>query len=183
MSGVCGRSTPVPRKVTEQRLWNVSLFYLQRYAASTAGLERVLKRRMLRWVKEGAELVGDGPTLIRAVVERLERAGYLDDARLATSKVASLRRRGTSTRAIGARLSQAGIGRELARVATSTDTTTDAEAVWTWAARKRVGVFRRERRAERREKDLAALVRAGFSFRDAKAVVDAKAPPEPLQGA
>jgi regulatory protein len=167
----------VPRKVTEQRLWNVSLFYLRRFPASVAGVRRMLDRRVRRWVKEGAEVVGDPPALITAIVERLARAGYLDDEKLAMNKVASLRRSGASARAIGVKLSRAGISRELSRRAAAEEPTTDAEAVWTWARRKRLGVFRTAGREARREKDLAALVRAGFSFRQAREVVDAEEPP------
>jgi regulatory protein len=165
------------RKVTEQRLMNVGVFHLGRYAASVEGLRRVLARRVRRWVRDGAEVDGDADRLVEAVVARLRVAGLLDDERLAGAKVASLRRAGASARAIDAKLRRAGLGAEVVKRATATEATTDAAAVWTWARRKKLGVFREGPREERRQRDLAALVRAGFSFREAKAVVDAKAPP------
>lgn len=168
------------RKVTEQRLMNVSLFHLRRFSASVAGLRRVLQRRVRRWVtRDGAGVDGDADKLIAIVLLRLQASGYLDDARLANTKAASLRRGGSSARAISFKLRRAGVEQGLAKQATAKQETTDAEAVWTWARRKKLGVFRTRQREERRQKDLAALVRAGFSFRDAKAVVDASAPPEP----
>jgi regulatory protein len=166
------------RKVTEQRLMNVALFHLRRFSASVAGLTRVLKRRVQRWVRDGAEVDGDAEKLVSIVVTRLRLSGYLDDERLATSKVASLRRGGASSRSIAMKLRRAGLATDLVKQATATQPTTDADAVWTWARRKKLGVFRQRQREERRQKDLAALVRAGFSFRDAKQVVDAKTAPE-----
>ncbi|MCA3012787.1 MAG: RecX family transcriptional regulator [Myxococcaceae bacterium] len=164
------------RKVTEQRLMNVAVFHLGRYAASVAGLRRVLTRRARRWERDGAEVDGDVERLVELVVVRLRAVGLLDDERLAAARVASLRRGGASARAIDAKLRRAGLGSEVVKRATATEATTDAAAVWTWARRKKLGVFRERQREERRQRDLAALVRAGFSFREAKAVVDAKAP-------
>lgn len=166
------------RKVTEQRMMNVALFHLRRYSASVAGMRRVLSRRIYRWVKDGAEVVGETDALLDKVIERLVSAGYLDDERLAAGKVASLRRSGNSARVISMKLRRAGVKQDLAKQATTNEGTKDADAVWTWAKRKKLGVFRTKQREERRQKDLAALVRAGFSFRDAKAVVDAKEPPD-----
>ncbi|MBL8920227.1 MAG: RecX family transcriptional regulator [Myxococcaceae bacterium] len=165
------------RKVTEQRLMNVALFHLRRFSASVEGLTRVLKRRVHRWGRDGAEVEGDAEKLIAIVITRLRLSGYLDDERLATSKVASLRRGGTSARSIALKLRRAGLGADLVKQATASQPTTDADAVWTWARRKKLGVFRVRQREERRQKDLAALVRAGFSFREAKQVVNAKEAP------
>ena len=39
---------PVPKPVSERRLENVALFYLQQFAASAETLRRVLRRRVAR---------------------------------------------------------------------------------------------------------------------------------------
>jgi regulatory protein len=161
-------------------MMNVALFHLRRYSASVAGMRRVLQRRLFKWNKEGAEVVGEPEVLLGVVLARLETMGYLNDERLAAGKVASLRRAGASARVIGLKLFKAGVKKDLAKRATTSEGTSDSDAVWTWARRKKLGVFRTKNREERRQKDLAAIVRAGFSFRDAKAVVDAKTPPDPL---
>jgi regulatory protein len=161
------------KKVTEQRLMNVALFHLRRFSPSVTGMRRVLDRRIYKWTRDGAEVAGDAKALVAAVLARLQANGYLDDARLAQTKLSSLRRGGTSARVISLKLRKAGLSQEHVASAKAQDTTDDASAVWTWARRKRLGVFRTKQRTERREKDLAALVRAGFSFRDARMVVDA----------
>jgi regulatory protein len=50
----------------------------------------------------------------------------------------------------------------------------ELEAARIWARKKRLGPFRQnpDERSARRERDLAALARAGFSFGTAKAVID-----------
>ena len=61
------------------------------------------------------------------------------------------------------------IGAELERSDAS-----DADAAWVFARRKRLGPYRGEdRRAEFRQKDMAALGRAGFDYQTARAVIDA----------
>jgi len=51
--------------------------------------------------------------------------------------------------------------------------------VWTFARKRRLGVYRTARPEGWREKDLARIARAGFSFALAKQVVDAVEPPAP----
>lgn len=157
---------------------NVALFHLRRFSPSLAAMRRVLERRVRRWTRDGATVEGDDVgALLSRVMERLATSGYLDDERLAVAKVSSLRRAGTSARGIGLKLRRAGLATEQVTRARASEPLTDTEAVWIWARRKRLGVYRTSQRKERREKDLAALVRAGFSFREARAVVDAVEPP------
>jgi regulatory protein len=56
----------------------------------------------------------------------------------------------------------------------------ELEAAATYARRRRLGPHRRdpEARAERRERDLAALARAGFSYAIAQQIIDADPAPE-----
>lgn len=164
------------KTVNERRLMNVALFHLRRFSPSQASMRRVLQRRVHRWTRDGATVEGDLEALLTRVLERLTTSGYLDDERLALAKVSSLRRAGTSARGIGLKLRRAGLASEHVSRARASEPMSDTEAVWIWARRKRLGVYRTTQRLERREKDLAALVRAGFSFRDARAVVDAKEP-------
>lgn len=161
------------RRLSERSLMNAALFYLRRYAASEAQLVRVLTRKARRRAKDAGDEATDVTTLVRAVVARVVSAGYVDDARLAAAKVASLHRAGKSRRAIRVALRTKGLG-ERADEALSAAAPSDEDAAWTLARKKRLGPFRTpSSRAERRAKDLAALARAGFPFSVAKAVIDA----------
>ena len=84
------------------------------------------------------------------------------------------------------KLAQKGVPRDLvdealeALVETLEDDDPDRSAAWTYARRRRLGPYRRdpEVRAERREKDLAAMGRAGFPWGLARAIVDGTPPEE-----
>lgn len=174
------------REATPAYLEGVALWYLERFPGSEARVRQVLQKRVARSV---AELETDptvGAENLEAVVEKLLRLGFIDDERFAQSRVRSLRSRGKSTRAILATLRQQGISAELAREALEGhdegDVGTDeVEAARTFARRRRLGPHRRPgRRAteddevrREREKDLARMARAGFSFDVARRVIDA----------
>jgi regulatory protein len=76
-------------------LQRLAIHYVGRYATSRAKLKSYLARK----VKErGYE--GPGPDL-DDLAERLSRLGYIDDAAFASSRAASLQRRGYGARRIG----------------------------------------------------------------------------------
>lgn len=174
------------REATHAYLEGVALWYLERFPGSEARVRQVLRKRVARSV---AELETDpqvGAENLEAVVAKLLRLGFIDDERFAHSRVRSLRSRGKSARAILATLRKQGISSELARVALEThdegNTAADElEAARTFARRRRIGPHRRpgrtptdEQDARReREKDLARMARAGFSFDVARRVIDA----------
>lgn len=182
------KKSHTPRPVTATSLENVAMYYLERFAGSTADLRRVLLRRVRR-AAEGAAGDDDrsavearraeGSALVEALIAKLQRAGILDDRRYAESKAASLRRRGGSRRAVAARLAQHGVERDLitdAIHATGEDGE-DAEllAAAALARRRRLGPFRPgEPTAASRLKDMAALARAGFDQTTARRVLDCR---------
>jgi len=114
---------------------------------------------------------------IERVLVRLQRHGALDDRAYAAGLVRRLRARGGSARAIAARLSAKGVPDEVAREALRPETEQADElvAACRYARRRRLGAFRASdtQRAERRERDLAALGRAGFGYGIARRVIDA----------
>lgn len=159
------------RKLSEQSLGNVALFYLRRYSASRKGLTRVLERKVKRHVREkGGELEGT-QALIEKVVARMVSAGYVDDARLAESKSASLHRQGKSSRVIRLKLREKGIEPELAAKSALTTPERELEAARTLVRKKKLGVD-----PERRQKDYAVLMRAGFAWDVAKRALQATVP-------
>ena len=167
-----------PAPATPDRLEASALRYLERYAASSAHLER----RLLEKVRRSAERHGTdaeaGAAFVRALIERLRRSGLLDDRRYAEGKALTLRRRGESARRIQAALAAKGIDREESRRALATadeegaSEEADLAAARRLAQRRRLGPWRAKDRAEHRARDLAALGRAGFSYAVARAVLD-----------
>lgn len=169
-----------PAKATARHLENVALWYLARFQASARSLERVLERRVLRSARHHGTDAGEGRALIAELIARYRRAGLLDDAAYAQARALALHRRGISARAIRARLAEKGIaGQEIDAAihglggVTGSDASPDLEAAKRTARRRRLGPWRDARqRAARREKDLAALARAGFAYAVAKEVID-----------
>jgi len=161
-----------PRKVTPAYLQRAALAYLERYASSAENLRRVLRRK----VEKRCRLRGDDPAefheMIDEVVAKSLRSGLIDDTRYAEARVATLRRRGGSTRAIQAKLSAKGIDRSTIAAALEGDDSDEENAAHALARRRKLGPFRPGERAPYRDKDLAALVRAGFRFDVARRVVD-----------
>jgi regulatory protein len=123
----------------------------------------------------------EGAALVETLIERYRRSGVLDDRAYAEAKATSLHRRGTSTRAIRGKLALKGVETELVDAALSAvddDTPGDTEltAAVALARRRRLGPFRSGVRADYRDKDLAALGRAGFSYAIARTVIDSDDP-------
>lgn len=152
-----------------------ALAYLTRYAASEMMLRDVLTRRVRNWARRtGADadaIAAAQPAIVEAVAASL-RAGLLDDARFAAGRTATLKRRGWPERRIRAAIAQKGVDGETAAIAIEAAGLDDAAAARRFAERRRLGPWRLRDRAERREKDIAALVRAGFSLRHARAAID-----------
>lgn len=172
-----------PRKVTRKSLENAALAYLGRFAATAKGLERVLMRRVERAARAGVSDAAEGAALVAAIVARYREAGLIDDAAFAEARAQSLFARGQSLRAIRLRLAQKGVGAddiELALARLAADEVGDAgtgsldrAAARALARRRRLGPWRDGvRRGEMRERDLAALARAGFGYGIAREVID-----------
>ena len=178
-----------PRKITAASLRAAGMRYLQRYMPTTWAFRRVMNRKIKKSLayhggepEESAELLDD-------LVARLTDAGALDDERWATSRAEELHRRGAPIRGIDAKLRQKGIDSATIQSAIAAlkesleDDDPDVAAAWAYARRRRLGPFRwdPEVRAERREKDLAAMGRAGFHWGLAQGVVDGAHPDEDLE--
>ncbi len=175
-----GSAKRPPRKATAKHLENVALWYLARFQATARSLEKVLMRRVARSAHHHGTDAAEGRALVDELVTRYRRSGLLDDAAFARARASRLHGRGKSARAIRAELAQKGvaeweIGAALAALEEEAtgDIPPDLEAAKRTAKRRRLGPWRPEdQRFERREKDLAALARAGFSYSVAKQVID-----------
>lgn len=171
------KSARKPRKATQKSLENAALYYLQRYASSAENLRRVLMRRVERSARAHDTDREEGATFVDNIVQRYRDAKLLDDGAYAAMRVATLRRRGASARAIRASLMSKGVSADDIDQALDADRaeTPKAElhAACAYARRRRLGPWHVSEREARRERDLAALARQGYSVDTARQVIDA----------
>ncbi len=157
-----------PRPLDSTRLHELALSYVARFATSAGKLERYLARKLRErgWAGEGTP----DPAAISA---RFAELGYLDDAAYARARGSDLLRRGYGERRVMQALGEAGIAEHLRREMAPGEGAA-RRAAFALARRRRLGPFHATPLDRPlREKQLAALVRAGHGFDHAAAVVDA----------
>jgi len=150
-------------------LENVAAFYLERYASSRENLRRVLLRRVARATRDDDTAAEEGRALVEALIARYVAAGLVDDKRYAEARAAGLARAGASRFKIRGKLMQKGVTRDEIDQAIETlderGEGSELTAACALIRRKRLGPYRKPAdRAEFRQKDLAAMARAGFSI-------------------
>lgn len=170
-----------PRKATPQYLENAALYYLERFSSSAENLRQVLMRRVHKSAHHHGTDPQDGAKAIDDIIERFLRSGLLNDDTYARARVTTLRRRGDAARSIHAKLRAKGVAADVieraldAHAADEDGENAEKSAAVRLAKRRGLGPFRKtEDREVRRQKDLAALARAGFSFDVARGVIDAE---------
>jgi regulatory protein len=157
-----------PRPLDAARIDELALAYVARFATSAAKLERYLVRKLR---ERGWE--GDGEPEVGALVARYVALGYVDDAAYARARSSGLLRRGYGPRRVRQALTEAGIAEET-RQATRAGEGDERRAVLALARRRRFGPFGPARPdRQQREKQLAAMLRAGHSLDSAREMVDA----------
>lgn len=177
-----------PRKATPARLEKAALHYLGRFAASTEALRRVLLRRVERSHHLHGTDLAEGQEAVEKILIRFQELGYLNDRRFAEQRAEGLLARGTPVTGIRYRLKSQGLSESdiehaLQYLEGETEATDlNLAAAVKLARRRRLGPFRTgssrhdDDRNARREKDLAALARAGFDYDTALTVIDAETP-------
>ncbi len=180
MPGKAGKRR-VPRKATAKSLENAALWYLTRFGTSAANLERVLARRVERSARHHGTDREEGLANIVQLIARYRRSGLLDDRAYAIARAKALNLRGKPVKAITFALRAKGVANEdidealLALKDQGGDP--DMGAAARYARRRRLGPFRAApEREERRERDLAALARAGFGYDVARRIIGAETP-------
>ena len=162
------------RPRVQQRLMNKAVHYLGRYTSSRQRLREVLQRFARRKLEhfEPAEI----RRAIDAVIADCVRLGYVDDAAFAMTRARSKRRGGRSALAIKRSLAEHDIDDTLvdAALEAADERLADGElmAALRHAARRRIGPYARIRPDDTmRQRHLASLARAGFSFDIARQVM------------
>lgn len=169
----------VPRRMTQERLRNIALYHLERFATSAENLRRVLYRRTLKAARHHDTDMEQARAWIDEVVNGLVRSAAIDDSRYADGKTLTMLRRGQSPRKIRAYLASKGVSGETINAALAHATEEvgdpDLEAAQAYAIRRRLGPYRtKELSPEAKQKELAALGRAGFRYDIARKIVEAE---------
>ena len=162
----------VPRPMTPNRLRNIAVHYLERRTTTRGHLRRLLMNRVRRSL---AHHDGDEDVMaswVDALLDDLERLRWIDDRAWATSRLATLARRGLSERAIRAKLSQKCVSRELVDELLAEAAVDPLRGAARFAHKRRIGPFRERDRADHRDRDLGRLARGGHSYGVARQVLD-----------
>ena len=172
------RNPPAP--LDAARLEELALAYVARFATS-AGRLAAYCRRKLRERGHAGQDEGTPPPDVAALVARFVAKGFVDDAGFAHARAEGLLRRGYGARRVGEALRADGIAEAL-RADMAPGEAGRREAAAAYARRRRLGPFAREPLAPTdragREKQLAALLRAGHDSAHARHVLAADSPGE-----
>ena len=159
------------KKVSEAYLERAALHYLGRFSSSEHNLSEVLQRKVRRRNEGFAPANDQQRQWIDAVVAKCVRYGYVDDAQYAKQRAYGLLRKGKPARIILQDLRHKGVAEDLAAqvmrdLSEISGAGLDNRAAAAYVKRRRFGPFRRESAAsqEKREKEIAAMMRAGFRF-------------------
>lgn len=155
------------------RLEELALAYVARFSTTQAKLEQYLKRKLRERGWDGEE---EPP--VAALAARYVALGYIDDAAYAKAKSGSLTRRGYGPRRVREALGAAGVA-ESVREQAGPGEAEARRAALAMARKRRFGPFAREpldltADPARREKQIAAMLRAGHALDSAREMVNAR---------
>lgn len=167
------RTRRKPAPLDPRRIEDLALAYVARFATTRAKLEAYLARKLS---ERGWE--SDAQPRLAELAERFEQAGYIDDEAYARAKTGSLLRRGYGMRRVGQALGAAGID-EAVRESVAPEERERRAAALVMVRKRRIGPFASALpdRAQR-QKQIAAMLRAGHAMGHVLALLDAASPEE-----
>ena len=168
------RQLSMTKPMTQKRLYNITLFYLSKYEASSEKVRQMLRRRLEKAVFNGEEIPVEAPQWIENIIQKMITLHYIDDSRYTENQVRILSSQGKSENFIICKLQQSGISADLTRSFLEKQDESDIDRAVNWLKHHRKGGFRTHFPQTDEEirliyqKDMAALGRAGFSYQTAK---------------
>lgn len=157
-----------PRPLDGARLEELALAYVARFATTAAKLEAYLARKLRERGWEGEEAARPD-----AIAARFVALGYIDDAAWARAKSGSLLRRGYGMRRVDQALGAAGVAQALGDEDRPGEAPRRAAAL-ALARKRRFGPFGGAvLDRPLREKQIAAMLRAGHPLDSARELVNA----------
>lgn len=158
----------IPPPLNAERLQELALRYVGKYATTRARLRAYLSRKVRERGWEGAREPN-----FEAIASRFGELGYVDDAAYALSKSRALTARGYGKRRLADKLRIDGVGEEDGAPAIAHADAEAASAAVRFAERRRLGPFAAAAAdPHQREKWIAAMVRAGHGFGLARAIAE-----------
>lgn len=179
---MCKQKKRPPKPLNETRMKDLALFYVARFSTSASKLERYLLRKLRE-----REWEGDAPADPSALVRSFVKLGYIDDEHFARSKSNSLTRRGYGPRRVSEALGHDGIDQQI-RDDVRPNEARQRHSALAMAKKRRFGPFSREilERGDdydvddpppidraKREKHIAAMLRAGHMLDNVRQVLNA----------
>ncbi len=173
------KKTRPPPELTVGWLKSEAIRHLQRWPATEQRIRQLLWKRVGRAQGFHGGERADAIPLVEDAITYLKENRLIDDGRFAELWVNSLRRRGTSGRMVHKKLREKGVAPSHVQAAMAAYEDDDGEdpekaSALAYAKRRRLGPFRvpYDESRERRQKDLAAMARAGFSYGVAQDVIE-----------
>ncbi len=163
---------PVP--LDPQKLNDLALHYVARFASSRAKLETYLVRKLRErgWAGEGED--GQPAPDIAGLADRLVELGYVNDAEYARMKARSLGARGYGGRRVAEALHGAGIGEEDCAPVLNYARSQRWDSALRYARRKRFGPYGSDLPdRDKQRKQTASMLRAGHDFDVTRIVIAA----------
>jgi len=142
------------KPLTEKRLENITLYYLERFDASTNKVRQMLKRRVQKQKLAGLPVDKNINQWIETTLQKMQNLGYVNDERYTENVIRRLTQSGKSTRFIAQKLLSEGIDEAILEKYLSPED--ELDRAQTFARKKHLGGDY--------QKDLAKLARAGFSY-------------------
>lgn len=165
-----------PKPPTKARLKNIALYYLERFETSEDNLRAVLKRRIDKYAFFDKEYdKTKAYFFVDEIVKECCEKNFVNDERFSEFKINSYLRAGKPKRYIEQKLKQKGISEQTINQLFEKIEYNEFDIALLFAQKKKIGPFRESeaKREECKQKDLASLVRAGFSFDVAKDILEA----------
>ncbi|MBQ3695444.1 MAG: RecX family transcriptional regulator [Alphaproteobacteria bacterium] len=142
------------KPLTQKRLENITLYYLERFDASSGKVRQMLKRRVQKQKLAGIPLDKNMNQWIETTIQKMQDLGYVNDEHYVENVIRRLSQSGKSTRFITQKLLAEGIDEILLEKYLSPED--ELERARTFARKKHLG--------SDYQKDLAKLARAGFPY-------------------
>lgn len=162
-----------PIKITKSYLENSGVYYLERFSSSSANFRRVMTNKIIKSCNfYEDDDVSEKKEWLEDVITKFQRIGYLNDEVYTKIKTRSLRYSGNSKRNIVGKLKQKGLSDNLIN---ETIEAVDAdifdgedgelESARKYVKKRRFGKYRTKPVQDNtKEKELASIARAGFSY-------------------
>ena len=168
------------KQITKTRLYNITLFYLERFESSSFKTRKMLERRIQKERLKGNIIPENVNELITDVIQKMIELGYINDDRVIQNQVRRLSNAGKSKSFILNKLKQDGLSAQfVCKYLTSFDeenSCSDLIRATNWLKKQRKGQFRSKDASLYYQKDLSALARAGVSYETAKQALDVTPP-------